>query len=119
MNITEPGMTGIGGDMFCLYYDAKTKTTHALNGSGRAPGSTTLESVRKDLGLKDGEEGSIPLRTVHAVTIPGAAAGWVDTLKNFGSGKVTMEQVLQPAIELGEEGFPVSQLSSYYVRCLV
>jgi len=115
LNITEPGMTGIGGDMFCLFYNAKTKTTHALNGSGRYSGNVTLDSLRKDLGIKDGEDGTIPMHSVHAVTVPGAAAGWVDTLKNFGSGRVTMEQVLQPAIDLGEDGFPVTLLSSHYV----
>lgn len=108
-------MTGIGGDMFCLFYNAKTKTTHALNGSGRYSGNVTLEGLRKDLGLKDGEDGKIPMNSVHAVTIPGAAAGWVDMVENFGSGRVTLEQVLQPAIELGEEGFPVTQISAHYV----
>lgn len=109
-------MTGIGGDMFCLFYNAKTKTTHALNGSGRYSKNVELAGLRKDLGIKDGEEGKIPMHSVHAVTVPGAAAGWVDTLKHFGSGRVTMEQVLTPAIELGDEGFPVTQLSSHYVR---
>lgn len=50
-----------------------------------------------------------------AVTVPGAAAGWCDTIEKFGSGKVTMEQILTPAIELGEKGFPVSELSAGFV----
>lgn len=50
-----------------------------------------------------------------SVTVPGAAAGWVDTVERFGSGKVSLEQILLPAIELGEDGFPVSELSSYFV----
>jgi len=49
------------------------------------------------------------------VTVPGAAAGWVDVVEKFGSGKLNMEQILQPAIELGEQGFPVSELIGYYV----
>ncbi|EHK98483.1 putative gamma-glutamyltransferase ywrD [Glarea lozoyensis 74030] len=108
----EPTSTGIGGDMFCLYYDAKTKKIEAMNGSGRSGMKCTLENIRKDLGMKDGDEGKLPLRSVHAVTVPGAAAGWVDTVERFGSGKVTMEQILTPAIELAERGFPVSELSS-------
>ena len=52
-----------------------------------------------------------------AVTTPGAAAGWVDTVEKFGSGKLSLEQILTPAIELGEEGFPVSELSAMLV-CL-
>lgn len=110
--------TGIGGDMFCLFYDAKKKSVSAMNGSGRSGMNCSLENIRKDLGLKDSEEGQIPLKSAHAVTVPGAAAGWVDTIKRFGSGKLTMEQVLAPAIELGEKGFPVSELSSYMVSFL-
>ena len=108
--MTEPGSTGIGGDMFCLFYEAKTKKVHSLNGSGRAGGKVTLERVRKDLKIPDGRVGKIPLTHAHAVTVPGAAAGWVDVVEKFGSGKVTMEQILTPAIELGEGGFPVSEL---------
>jgi gamma-glutamyltranspeptidase/glutathione hydrolase len=98
--------------MFCLYYDATTKKIEAMNGSGRSGMKCTLEAIRKDLGIKDGDEGKFPLRSVHAVTVPGAAAGWVDTVARFGSGKVTMEQILAPVIELADRGFPVSELSS-------
>lgn len=115
LNLTEPGSTGIGGDMFCLFYEAKTKKVHALNGSGRAGKNCTLDVIRQDLGLKHGESGTIPMSSVHAVTVPGAAAGWVDTVERFGSGKVTMEEILAPAIELGEQGFPVSELMGYSV----
>lgn len=101
--------------MFCLYYDARTKKVHSLNGSGRYPGSATLDQVRKDLKIEPGAPGSVPMLSALAVTTPGAAAGWVDTIEKFGSGKLSMEQILQPAIELGEEGFPVSELSSHGV----
>jgi len=116
LNITEPSSTGIGGDMFCLFYDAKTKKVESMNGSGRSSGSGSLEQMRKDMGLKPGQSGSIPMTSVHSVTTPGAAAGWVDTIEKFGSGKVTLEDVLTPAIELGEDGFPVSELASTFVR---
>ena len=116
LNMTEPSSTGIGGDMFCLFYNAKTKKVHALNGSGRSASNTSLEQLRKDLGLKPGSAGKIPMTSVHSVTVPGAAAGWVDTVEKFGSGKLSLEEVLKPAIELGEEGFPVSELSAYFVR---
>ncbi|KAK5413304.1 hypothetical protein LTR06_004731 [Exophiala xenobiotica] len=111
LNMTEPSSTGIGGDMFCLYFDSKTKKVHALNGSGRSPQNATIEQVRKELGQTSG---NIPTHSALAVTVPGAAAGWVDTIEKFGSGKVTMEQILTPAIELGEEGFPVSELSAKF-----
>ena len=115
LNMTEPASTGIGGDMFCLFYNARTKNVQSMNGSGRSSGSGSLEQMRKDLGLKPGEPGTIPTKGVQAVTIPGAAAGWVDTIERFGSGKLSMEEILTPAIELGEEGFPVSELSSLFV----
>ena len=103
--------------MFCLYYSAKTKKIEAMNGSGRAGMKCSLGNIRKDLGLKDGDKGVIPLRSVHAV--PGAAAGWVDTVERFGSGKVSMEQILNPAIELAERGFPLSELASTMASCLL
>ncbi|KAK8073395.1 gamma-glutamyltranspeptidase [Apiospora phragmitis] len=115
LNITEPASTGIGGDVFCLYYDAATKKISALNGSGRAGSKCTLETIRKDLGLEEGDKsGKIDMQSVHAVTVPGAPAGWCDTVERFGSGKVTLEQILAPAIELGEKGFPVSELVTHY-----
>lgn len=98
--------------MFCLFFDAKTKKVHALNGSGRSPKNTSVEQVRKELGQKNG---NIPTHSALAVTVPGAAAGWVDTIAKFGSGKVSMEQILTPAIELGEEGFPVSEFAASFV----
>ena len=87
-----------------------------MNGSGRTSSKSTLESVRKDLGVKDGEAGTLPPRHAHSVTVPGAAAGWVDTVERFGSGKLSLEQILAPVIELAENGFPVSELSSKMVR---
>lgn len=98
--------------MFCLYYNSQTKKVHALNGSGRYPGAATLEQVRRDLKMAPDEQGSLPMLSALAITTPGAAAGWVDTVEKFGSGKMSLEQILQPAIEMGESGFPVSELSS-------
>jgi gamma-glutamyltranspeptidase/glutathione hydrolase len=115
INVTEPGSTGIGGDMFCLFYHGKTKKVHAMNGSGRSGQNVTLDRIRKDLNLADGEHGRIPLSSVHAATVPGAAAGWVDCVERFGSGKVSLDDVLEPAVELAEKGFPVSELSATFV----
>lgn len=113
--MTEPTSTGIGGDMFILFWDASTKTVKAMNGSGRAGANCTLSKVRGDLGIKDGESGSIPMTSVHAATVPGAPAGWVDTHEKFGSDKVNMSDILAPAIKLGENGFPVSEIAAHYV----
>ncbi|KAG8168439.1 hypothetical protein KVR01_001188 [Diaporthe batatas] len=109
MNMTEPCSTGIGGDMFCLFYDAKTSKVSALNGSGRTGAKCTLAELLKDLGP---DADHIPAGSVHAVTVPGAAAGWVDTVQRFGSGLLSMEQILLPAVTMGEKGFPVSELAA-------
>ena len=112
LGVTEPSSTGIGGDCFCLYYDAKTRSVQGLNGSGRSPRKLSLEQVRQE--AKSGDV-TIPFGSVNAVTVPGAAAGWVDTIKRWGSGKVGLREVLAPAIELAEGGFPVSELAAYNV----
>jgi gamma-glutamyltranspeptidase/glutathione hydrolase len=101
--------------MFILYYHGKTGKVSAMNGSGRSGRNCTLDTIRKELGVPDGQTGKIPMSSVHSVTVPGAAAGWVDTVEKFGSGKLSLEAILTPAIELGERGFPVSELTGTYV----
>lgn len=104
--------------MFCLYYNASTKKIHALNGSGRYAANVSLDKIRQDLGLSPDDVGAIPLESALAATVPGAAAGWIDTIEKFGSGKLSVEQILAPAIELAEKGFPVSEFASYFVSRL-
>ncbi|KAI1486423.1 nucleophile aminohydrolase [Biscogniauxia mediterranea] len=109
LNMTEPCSTGIGGDMFCLYYDAAARKLSALNGSGRSGAAYTLDAVRCALG-DSSSSNSIPADSALAVTVPGAAAGWCDAVERFGSGKLDMARILTPAIALGERGFPVSEV---------
>lgn len=108
-------MTGIGGDAFCLFYNAKTRKVHALNGSGRSPAAANLDDVCRDLNVTDRSSASIPNTSVHSVTVPGAPAAWLDIIDKYGSGNVTPSQVLGPAIRMAEEGAPVSEISSYNV----
>lgn len=108
-------MTGIGGDVFCLFYEAKTKKVHALNGSGRSCAQATLDDICDDLQITDRIFGAIPNTSIHSVTVPGAAAAWLDVVENFGSGKTSMKEVLRPATQMAKTGFPVSEISSYYV----
>ncbi|KAI8309970.1 Cytochrome P450 monooxygenase easM [Colletotrichum sp. SAR11_59] len=115
LNMTEPASTGIGGDMFCLFFDATNKDVHALDGSGRSAMNTSVEQIREQLGVGIEDVGKLPFESALSVTVPGAAAGWVDAVEGFGSGKVGLEEVLMPAIELGEEGFPVSEISAQFV----
>ncbi|KFA52215.1 hypothetical protein S40293_00590 [Stachybotrys chartarum IBT 40293] len=113
LNITEPCSTGIGGDMFILFWDAAEKKVKAMNGSGRAGAACSIEAIRRDVGIPDGKIGKMPFQSAHAVTVPGAAAGWVDTVERFGSGKLDLATILAPAIQLGEKGFPVSEVASH------
>jgi gamma-glutamyltranspeptidase / glutathione hydrolase len=105
LNVTEPTSTGIGGDMFALYFSADTKRVTALNGSGRAPAALTLDRLKKD-----GITTELPPFHVHTVTVPGACAGWFDLIENHGS--LSMAEILAPAIRLASEGFPVSPITS-------
>ncbi|TFY71439.1 hypothetical protein EVG20_g1560 [Dentipellis fragilis] len=109
LNVTEPSCCGIGGDAFCLFYDAKTKTVKALNGSGHSPKNLTIDHLRQR-GITGHK---IPVTDLNSVTVPGAAAAWVDTVETFGSGKVSLAEVLAPAIRLAEEGVPVSEIHSH------
>ncbi|NOX61300.1 MAG: gamma-glutamyltransferase family protein [Chloroflexi bacterium] len=102
LNVVEPISTGIGGDMFALYWDANARTMTALNGSGRAPAAASIDELKAQ-GYQ-----RMPTFTGHAVSIPGAVAGWCDLLERHG--RMTPAEVLQPAIETAERGYPVSEL---------
>ncbi|GAB4573027.1 MAG: gamma-glutamyltransferase [Anaerolineales bacterium] len=108
LNVTEPTSTGIGGDMFALYFDAQTRQVTALNGSGRAPSALTLERLKREGLLAD----SLPPFHPHTVTVPGACAGWCDLIQKHGS--LSMSDILAPAIRLADEGFPVAPLTAHF-----
>ncbi|MCE7858746.1 MAG: hypothetical protein DYG86_03035 [Chloroflexi bacterium CFX2] len=97
LNVTEPTSTGIGGDMFALYFDAQTQQVTALNGSGRAPSALTLDRLKKE-GLS-----TLPPFHPHTVTVPGACAGWCDLISKHGS--LSLSEILTPAIRLADVTF--------------
>lgn len=115
--VTEPSSTGIGGDCFVLYYqlsDKKYPTSGkvlGLNGCGRAAKNVSINDV-----LDEHNNGKpmkrIPYTSVFSVTVPGAIAAWYDAFEKWGSGKVTFEELLEPAAVLAENGFPISELAS-------
>ena len=101
LNVTEPMMTGIGGDAFAIVYWSKTKELKGLNASGRASRSLTRDYFAKK-NLK-----SIPNGGMEAVTVPGAFDGWVALVEKYGTMK--MADLLAPAIAYAENGFPVME----------
>src|SRR5678809_909623 len=101
LNVTEPMMTGIGGDAFMLIYWSRTKELKGLNASGRAPAALSLDYFAKKKITKMPEFG------MESITIPGAFDGWVTLLEKYGTMKLS--DLLQPAIETAENGFPVME----------
>lgn len=104
LNVVEPYSAGIGGDMFAVVYLAKEKQLIAINASGWAPTGATLAHL-KTKGY-DASTG-MPEFGILTVDVPGAVDGWDQLLKRAGT--MGFKQLLQPAIELAEEGFPWSQ----------
>ena len=102
LGLMEPTGCGIGGDLFAIIWDAKTKKLYGLNASGRSPKSLTLEYFQQQ-GLKE-----IPSYGPLPVSVPGAVDGWFELHQKFGSMK--MATLLAPAIEYAEKGFPLTQV---------
>ncbi len=102
LGLMEPTSCGIGGDLFAIVWDAKSRKLYGLNASGRSPRSLTLEEFQRR-GLKH-----IPPVGPLPVTVPGCVDGWFELHRRFG--KLPMEQVLAPAIRYAREGFPVSEV---------
>jgi gamma-glutamyltranspeptidase/glutathione hydrolase len=108
LGLMEPTGSGIGGDLFAIVWDNKSKKLVGINASGPAPGSISLD-VFKERGLKQ-----IPFSGVLPWTVPGCVDGWFKLHGRFG--KLPMADILAPAIRYAEEGFPLSELIAYYWR---
>jgi gamma-glutamyltranspeptidase/glutathione hydrolase len=107
LGLMEPTGCGVGGDLFAIVWDAKTKKLYGLNASGRSPKGLTLEEFKKR-GLD-----RIPALGPLPVSVPGAVDGWFELHGKFGS--LPMEELLAPAISYAENGFPLTQLISWYM----
>lgn len=106
LGLVEPTGNGIGGDIFAIVWDAKTRRLYGLNGSGRSPKSLSLDW------FKTNGFDSIPPHGPLPVTVPGAVDGWFLLHDRFG--EKPMKDLLRPAIDYARNGFPVSQLIAYY-----
>ena len=107
MGVVEPMMNGIGGDLFAIVYEAKSRKLYGLNASGWAPKKLTIEFLKAK-----GISGEIPDRGIQAVTVPGAVDGWSQLLARLGTKKFA--EVLGPAIHYARDGFPVPELDAAY-----
>lgn len=102
LSVTEPMMNGIGGDMFAIYWDAKTGKLTGINASGWAPEALTPEHLRAK-GIA-----RMPGHGIDSVTVPGAVAGWSAMHKRFG--KLAWKELLAPAIYYAEHGYAVPEI---------
>lgn len=107
MGVTEPYVNGMGGDLFAIYYQAKTGKLYGLNSSGWAPKALSIEYLKAhDI------TGKMDRTGVHTITIPGCVAGWDALRKRFGT--MPLSELLQPAIFHAQNGFPLAEKNARY-----
>src|SRR5262245_4876526 len=108
MGLMEPTSCGIGGDLYAIVYDAKTKKLYGLNASGRAPGKATL-AYFKEKNLKD-----IPTSGPLSWSVPGCVDGWDQLRQKFGTKD--FKELLAPSIDYAEKGVAVPEVIAGYFR---
>ncbi|WP_205743101.1 gamma-glutamyltransferase [Halioglobus maricola] len=119
LGLMEPTGNGIGGDIFILLWDPKTKKLHGYNGSGRSPKGQSLAELKSRIAamkasgeLPEDYQG-IPSHGPLPVSVPGTVDGWFAVHDRFGS--LPMNQILAPTIDYARGGFPVSPVIAYYL----
>jgi hypothetical protein len=112
LNLVEPFNVGIGGDLFAIIYSAKDKKVYQLNAGGMAPTGATVayyNSLGYYVDPKNWGYGSgMPSYGILSAPVPSAAWGWDEAIRKFGN--LSLKEVLQPAIEYAEKGFPISEI---------
>ncbi|HEX9894754.1 MAG TPA: gamma-glutamyltransferase [Gemmatimonadales bacterium] len=115
LNLVEPHMTGIGGDLFAILWSARERRLIGLNASGRSGSLMTREALSQQ-----GHQ-TVPMSGAEPITVPGALAGWAALQERHGT--LSLAEALAPAISLAERGFPVSPVIAAQwaneVECLV
>src|ERR1051325_2173888 len=107
LGVTEPMMNGIGGDLFLIYWDAKTGKLYGLNSSGWAPRKQTIDFL-----AQHGISGKMPRHGIHTVTVPGAVEGWSQAHKRFG--RLPWKDLFAPAIHYASQGYAVPEIIHDY-----
>jgi gamma-glutamyltranspeptidase/glutathione hydrolase len=119
LGLMEPVSNGIGGDLFAIVWDPKTKKLYGYNGSGRAPKGRDLAAMIEKIKVVSAKLGvpyapHIPKYGSLSITVPGTVDGWGALHDKFG--KLSLADDLAPAIGYARNGFPVSQLIAMYWR---
>lgn len=118
LGLMEPTGNGIGGDLFAIVWDPKTETLTGYNGSGRAPQGRNLEALARQIdalkarGAIPADYEGIPSHGSLPVTVPGTVDGWFALHARYG--ELEMPEVLAPAIDYAERGFPLSPVIAHY-----
>jgi gamma-glutamyltranspeptidase/glutathione hydrolase len=102
LGVIEPMMNGVGGDLFAIVYEAKSKKLYGLNASGWAPKAMSIQAL-KEKGITD----AIPSDGINSVTVPGAVAGWDALHQRFG--KLSLADDIAPAAALADKGIAVTE----------
>ncbi|HZK02702.1 MAG TPA: gamma-glutamyltransferase [Anaerovoracaceae bacterium] len=105
LGVVEPFSAGIGGDTFAIYWDNEKKELVGLNGSGRSAGKMDAEALKASENID-----KLPQYGVHTITVPGAVDAWDVLLSRYGT--MDLKELLQPAIDYANEGFPVSEITA-------
>ena len=108
LGVVEPMNADIGGDLFAIYWDAKTDTLTGINASGWAPAHLTIEHL-KEKGLT-----KMPQMGIDSVTVPGCVDGWAKLHQRFG--RLPWAELFGPGIYFAKNGFPVTELIHEYWR---
>jgi gamma-glutamyltranspeptidase / glutathione hydrolase len=106
LGVTEPMMNGVGGDLFLLYWDARTGKLYGLNASGWAPRNLSMDYLKKK-GVT-----SMPEQGIDSVTVPGAVDGWSQAHEKFG--RLPWKELFSAAIYYAEHGYAVPEIIHDY-----
>jgi gamma-glutamyltranspeptidase/glutathione hydrolase len=110
LGLVEPTGCGIGGDLFAIVWDPRTRKLYGYNGSGRSPLGLSLDDVRRV--AREKGNGAIPSFGAASVSVPGTVDGWFALHGRFG--RLPMRRILAPAIDYAERGAPIPQAIAYY-----
>lgn len=110
LGLMEPTGNGIGGDLYAIVWHEESQKLFGLNASGRSPLSLSYDMLANE--LKKLGRSDLPPHGMLPISVPGTVDGWFELHNKFGS--LAMADILKPAINYAEQGFPVSEVIAYY-----